>query len=207
MKRRRKAVPSAHIYAFPSARHRRIVAFIAAEMRKRPSADDAEKFLIEHLDIEWGRLAGLGITDAEIEQHCHAFAKAAWQIVFADRRTWGSMTERAVSRAVRNARREVAPAQERRSPASCPHRRAEGEGLTLPGRFRDAAYIKRHVEFVLTRPAEQGEQHVREKLNAIRRTLDEIGVDHFTIDAEVRRIEAKVRAELWRQVLTPGGDQ
>lgn len=90
MKRRRKAVPSAHIYAFPSARHRRIVAFIAAEMRKRPSADDAEKFLIEHLDIEWGRLAGPGITDAEIEQHCHAFAKAAWQIVFADRRTWGA---------------------------------------------------------------------------------------------------------------------
>lgn len=52
MKRRRKAVPSAHVYAFPSARHRRIVAFIAAEMRKRPSADDAEKYLIKHLDIE-----------------------------------------------------------------------------------------------------------------------------------------------------------
>lgn len=40
--------------------------------------------------MEWGRLAGLGITDAEIEQHCHAFGKAAWQIVFADRRTWGA---------------------------------------------------------------------------------------------------------------------
>lgn len=97
------------------------------------------------------------------------------------------MTERAVSRAVRNARREVAPAQERRSPASCPHRRAEGEGLTFARPLPDAAYIKRHVEFVLTRPAEQGEQHVRRNLNAIRRTLDEIGVDHFTIDASKQR--------------------
>lgn len=89
MKRRRRAF-SAQIYAFPSSRHRRIVEFIAAEMRKRSSADDAEEYLIGHLDIEWSRLADLGIADAEIEQHCHAFAKAAWQIVFKDRRTWGA---------------------------------------------------------------------------------------------------------------------
>lgn len=117
------------------------------------------------------------------------------------------MTERAVSRAVRNARREVAPSQEGDPRLQIRIAEPKAKVLLLPGRFRDGAYIKRHVEFVLTRPAEQGEQHVRRNLNAIRRTLDEIGVDHFTIDAEVRRIEAKVRAELWRQVLTPGRDQ
>ncbi|MET4233383.1 hypothetical protein ABIA85_006676 [Bradyrhizobium sp. LA6.10] len=80
----------AQVYVFPSSRHRRVVEFIAADMLTRPSVDEAEKYLIEHLDLEWSRLADLGIADAEIEQHCHAFALAAWQIVFEDHRTWGA---------------------------------------------------------------------------------------------------------------------
>ncbi|WJR74913.1 DUF6074 family protein [Bradyrhizobium sp. NP1] len=83
------AVPSAQIVAFPSARHRRIVSFIATEMRKKPSAEDAEEYLIDHLEIEWSRLAGLGVADDAIELHCRAFAKAAWQIVFKDVQAWG----------------------------------------------------------------------------------------------------------------------
>lgn len=78
----------AQIFAFPSSRHRRIVLFIATEMRKQPSADAAEEYLLDHLEIEWSRLASLGIPDAEIEPHCRAFATAAWQIVFEDCRAW-----------------------------------------------------------------------------------------------------------------------
>jgi hypothetical protein len=79
--------------------------------------------------------------------------------------------------------------------------------LLLPGHFRSAEHIKRHVAYVLTRDAEQGEQHIHRNLRAIRRTLQELGVDQEAIENEVRRIEGAVRAELWRQVLLPGGDQ
>lgn len=117
------------------------------------------------------------------------------------------MIEPAVSRAVRDVRREVAPGRRDTDHPQLHIHIAEQAAKVrlLPGRFRDAAYVKRHVEFVLTRPAEQGEQHVRRNLNAIRRVLDEMGVDRDDADREVRSIEAKVRAELWRQVLTPDG--
>ena len=79
--------------------------------------------------------------------------------------------------------------------------------MLLPGRFRGVDYIKRHVAHVLTRDAEEGERHVRRNLRALRLTLEEMDVDQIAIDAEVRRVEAAVRAELWKQVLLPGGDQ
>ena len=78
--------------------------------------------------------------------------------------------------------------------------------MLLPGRFRDAAYIKTHVEYVLSRPAEIGEAHVINNLRCIRQNLEAIGISRPEIDAEVRRIEGAVRAEIWRQVLFPGGD-
>lgn len=89
MTRRPKAVSSAQIYVFPSSQHRRIVEFIVSDMQKRASVDDAEQYLIEHLDLEWSRLADLGITEAEIEQHCHAFALMAWRSFFKGRQAQG----------------------------------------------------------------------------------------------------------------------
>ena len=79
----------AQVYVFPSSRHRRIVEFIATEMQKQSSVDEAERYLIDHLDIEWSRLAGLCIADAEIEQHCHAFAREAWRSFFTGRQAKG----------------------------------------------------------------------------------------------------------------------
>jgi Family of unknown function (DUF6074) len=76
----------------------------------------------------------------------------------------------------------------------------------LPGHFRDAGYIRGHVEHVLSRSAEQGEAHVRRNLRCIRGNLEAMGVNRPEIDAEIRRIEAAVRAEIWRQVLLPDGD-
>ena len=69
--------------------------------------------------------------------------------------------------------------------------------------FRDAAYIRRHVSYVVKESAEQGEQHIIRNLLSIRRKLDEMGLDREVIDRETREIEAAVRAELWRQILLP----
>jgi hypothetical protein len=62
--------------------HHRILTFIAGEMRKQSRPERAEQYLISHLEIEWSRLAGLGIDPVEIEQSCRAFARATWTIVF-----------------------------------------------------------------------------------------------------------------------------
>jgi Family of unknown function (DUF6074) len=116
------------------------------------------------------------------------------------------MTEKsAISRVVRDVRRDFAPA-DATHPAHHPRlhvRIASPKVMLLPGHFRGAAYVRGHVAYVLTRDAEQGEQHVQRNLNAIRRTLEEMGVEQDAIDAEVRTIEAAVRAEMWRRVLLP----
>jgi hypothetical protein len=119
------------------------------------------------------------------------------------------MTETsAVAQLVREARHKLQAASAPRDPRLHIHIAPPmAKVLLLQGRFRDAAYVRRHVEYVLSRDAEQGEQHVRRNLGAIRRTLEEMGVDKKAIDAEVRAIEAAVRAEIWRQVLTPDGQQ
>jgi Family of unknown function (DUF6074) len=76
----------------------------------------------------------------------------------------------------------------------------------LPGRFRGAKYIRTHVSYVVGMGAEKGEQHIARNLGAIEHTLKDMGVDEQEIVDELRRIESAVRAELWRQVLTPDGE-
>lgn len=120
------------------------------------------------------------------------------------------MTARSVvSGVVRGARRATAPGLKQEHDERLHVHIAEpiAKVMLLPGRFRDADYIRRHVKFVLSRSAEQGEQCVRRDLSAIRKNLRDMGVDQVAIDAEVRRIEAAVRAEIWKQVLLPGGDE
>ncbi|WP_354124603.1 DUF6074 family protein [Bradyrhizobium sp. LA6.10] len=112
-----------------------------------------------------------------------------------------------MSRAVRNARREVRPDASSNS-EDAPRLRIriaepKAKVMLLPGRFRGAEYVKRHVKFVIRLEAERGEQHVQRNLDAIRRRLDEMGVGKRDADREVRSIEGAVRAELWRQVLLP----
>ncbi|MGY4355540.1 hypothetical protein ACVWZR_004586 [Bradyrhizobium sp. i1.3.1] len=117
------------------------------------------------------------------------------------------MTYRAVSRAVRNARREVRPDASSNS-EDAPRLRIriaepKAKVMLLPGRFRGAEYVKRHVAFVVGLDAERGEQHVQRNLDAIRRRLAEIGVDRDDADREVRTIEAAVRREIWQRILLP----
>ena len=83
------AVTVGQIVAVPLARHRKIVAFIAAEMGKQATADEAEEYLIDHLNIEWGRLSLLGIPFSEKDRLCRDFARAAWRIYFYGREAEG----------------------------------------------------------------------------------------------------------------------
>lgn len=115
------------------------------------------------------------------------------------------MNETAILKAVRDVRREVAPVRraDDRHQLHVPIAEPKAKVMVLPGRFRDDAYVRRHVEFVIRLDAERGEAHVRRNLDAIRRRLDELGVDREDADREVRIIEGRVRAEIWRQVLLP----
>jgi hypothetical protein len=87
--RRRKNGPTAKVRAVPSSRHRKIVAYVVAQMRKQSSLEAAEQELIDHLWIEASRLSDLGITDDEIDRNCRDFARSAWRIVLHDRPAWG----------------------------------------------------------------------------------------------------------------------
>lgn len=78
--------------------------------------------------------------------------------------------------------------------------------MVLPGRFRDEAYIRTHVSYVVRMEAEKGERHIARNLSAIERKLREMGVDEAEVAAELRMIGGAVRAELWRQILTPDDD-
>ncbi|MVT69976.1 hypothetical protein GPL21_33370 [Bradyrhizobium pachyrhizi] len=115
------------------------------------------------------------------------------------------MTEQSsILRVVRGARRDAAPALH--DDGASLHVQIAAPGakvLLLPGRFRGQRYVADNVRYILSRGAEEGERHIRRNLNAIRRTLVEMGVDQIAIDVEVRRVETEVRVELWRQVLTP----
>lgn len=81
-RRRRRAVATrpipAEVQLFPPNRDTRLVQGIAREMRSMANDDQAEAFLIEHLEVEIMRFARLGVEDEAIERACQAFAVAAW---------------------------------------------------------------------------------------------------------------------------------
>ncbi len=81
--------PSAHLFAFPPAKHRKIVAYVVVQMSKRRTVDAAEEFLTDHLWMESTRLEDLGISDGAIERFCRDFAMAAWTAFFDKRKAKG----------------------------------------------------------------------------------------------------------------------
>lgn len=106
-------------------------------------------------------------------------------------------------------RRAIGRAAPNREPARLPVKvdLPGAKVLLLNGHYRHADYIARHVAHVLSRPADIGEAHVLRNLQAIRRSLLEIGVSEKQADAELEIIHSRVRAEMWRQVLLPEADQ
>ena len=89
---------------------------------------------------------------------------------------------------------EMSGAQSRRQPVQVRNSLdRKAKVLLLPGRFRDAAYVRRHVAFVVGLDAERGEAHVQRNLDAIRRRLNDSASTGADADREVRSIEAAVR--------------
>ncbi|WP_029084332.1 DUF6074 family protein [Bradyrhizobium sp. th.b2] len=79
----------AQVFAFPPAKHRKIVAYVASQMGKRQTIDAAEEFLADHLWMETCRLDDLDIPEGDIERFCRDFARAAWLAYFKDRQSRG----------------------------------------------------------------------------------------------------------------------
>jgi hypothetical protein len=118
------------------------------------------------------------------------------------------MIEKAtVTRLVQQARHKLHPATAPRDPRLHIHIAPPRAKVLLKRPYRDGEYVRRHVGYVVEMGAEEGEAHIVRNLNCIRRNLEEMGIDRGVIDQEVRSIGAAVRAELWRQILLPGGDQ
>lgn len=117
------------------------------------------------------------------------------------------MTERsALTRLVQEARRKLAPAPRSEEPRLHINIERPTARVLLKRPYRDAAYVRTHVGYVVDMGAERGEAHIVRNLNCIRQNLEEMGIDGNIVDQEVRSIEAAVRAELWRQILLPVGD-
>jgi hypothetical protein len=195
------------VKAFPSAKHRKIVDTIARRMAERPSPKEAEKELLAHLQVQWNCNAHRGIDDEENERDVIAFADAVQVLLSADQVV---ILDRAVATVTGGSRRSPSAPSAPRRPDPVLHVEIalpKAKVMLLPGRFRRADHVRHHVDYVLTLDAERGEQHVQLNLRAYRLTIDELGVEPAMAEREVRRYEGMVRAELWRRILLPGGDQ
>jgi hypothetical protein len=79
-------------------------------------------------------------------------------------------------------------------------------GLVLPfPRVRDRAFVRRHAALMASYSANAAEKHLSTQLDLQRRTMVRRGIDPSSIHEQVKALEAAIRAELWRTVLTPGG--
>ena len=75
----------AKIFPFPAARQLVLVERIAHSMARR-TADDAERYLLRQVEIEYGRQIELGIARPIVEDDVVAFASAIraalWRVTF-----------------------------------------------------------------------------------------------------------------------------
>jgi hypothetical protein len=67
--------------------------------------------------------------------------------------------------------------------------------------FRDDNYVRNHVAAVVKMRPAHGEWHIRANLQMIREKLEAMGLDRATVHVEMRDTEARIRAELWRQII------
>lgn len=72
-------------------------------------------------------------------------------------------------------------------------------------RVRNRAWIARHARRMTEMSQAAAERHLANHLGIHAATMSKRGFAADVIRAEVQAIEAAIRAELWRVVLTPGG--
>lgn len=65
--------------------------------------------------------------------------------------------------------------------------------------------IRKTAAYMTVATPAVAESHCREQLRKLRQRLERLGVAPDLVEQEVSSYEAALRAEVWRQVLTPGG--
>jgi hypothetical protein len=70
---------------------------------------------------------------------------------------------------------------------------------------RRVDFVWRHAARMSELRAKAAENHLASQLKIQRDTMTRKGVDPERIDQELATLEAAIRAELWRLVLSPGG--
>lgn len=78
------------------------------------------------------------------------------------------------------------------------------EILAFPPALR-AGYVRRQAEFILGVSEIVGERHLARQISIQRGYLQSVGIAPDKAEREASRLEATIRAELWRMVLTPEG--
>ncbi len=72
-------------------------------------------------------------------------------------------------------------------------------------RVKNRAFITRHAIRMTEMAPDKGEAHLRRLLEQQTEVMRKRGIAEPVIADEARAVEAAIRAELWRVVLTPGG--
>lgn len=70
---------------------------------------------------------------------------------------------------------------------------------------RRRAFVRKHAQIALSYDAETGERHIQRQIRDQTAILTRKGIAEDRVNAEARSLEAALRAELWRTVMTPGG--
>jgi hypothetical protein len=70
---------------------------------------------------------------------------------------------------------------------------------------RQRAFIVKHALLIAQLSPAQSQAYLRRVLQLQEQTMRRRGISEGMIARELRRLEAAFRAELWRQILTPGG--
>jgi hypothetical protein len=67
--------------------------------------------------------------------------------------------------------------------------------------IKPLAYVERIARIVLDYDAEHGERFLQREMTVVSRNLLSTGADPPTIQREVRRLEASIRARIWHLVM------
>jgi hypothetical protein len=179
-----------------------MVSMIVQGMAQCSSAETAEEQLLQHLSIHWDHLQARGIPEDEIYRDVMGFGAACRSVISAERAV---ILDRAVAVMINGRRggRVGVSSMSGTSPVLHVEISLPSAKVLLKRPFRDDAYVRRHVSYVVRMEPGAGERHVQANLESIQRKLEAMRLAPDVIAREMRDTEARVRAELWRQVLLP----
>jgi hypothetical protein len=69
------------------------------------------------------------------------------------------------------------------------------------------AFVERQARQIVSMSADAGERHLTHQLRVQREALERRGIEPELIGAEIKGLEAAIKAALWKAVLAPGGQR